>query len=172
MLIMRRYKQLDKRLTAVAELVREGATVCDVGTDHAHLPCYLARSGKYGQVYACELNPKPLEVARAQIEYQQASLAFADSPPVLIQSDGLENVPPVDDVIIAGMGGELIAEIAERIPPAFKTPELRLILQPMTRAEHLRVGLRRSGYEIISEQTVFENNRNFIIIYAKLGGQA
>jgi tRNA (adenine22-N1)-methyltransferase len=157
---MKRFKQLDKRLTAIAELVREGATVCDVGTDHAYLPCFLARSGKYGQVYACDLNPKPLEFARAQIAHQGADV-------ILIQSDGLAEVPVCDDVIIAGMGGELIAEIVGRIPQGFRTANLRLILQPMTRAQHLRHGLAESGFEVITEKIVRENNRDFIIMYAK-----
>jgi tRNA (adenine22-N1)-methyltransferase len=157
---MQRFKQLDKRLSAIAELIREGVTVCDVGTDHARLPCHLARSGKYGQVYACELNLKPLEFARSQISHQKAEV-------VLIQSDGLTNAPPCDDVVIAGMGGELIAAIVSKMPKAFRGENLRLILQPMTRAEHLRRGLAESGFEIISEQSVHENNRDFIIIYAR-----
>jgi tRNA (adenine22-N1)-methyltransferase len=160
---MKRFKQLDRRLTAIAELVREGASVCDVGTDHAYLPCYLARSGRYGQIYACDLNPKPLEFARAQIAHQNAEVT-------LLQSDGLANLPPCDDVVIAGMGGELIAEIVAKMPQEFKTANLRLILQPMTRAGHLRAGLAESGFDIISEQTVRENNRDFIIIYARLAG--
>ena len=155
---MIRYKKLNKRLTAIAELVRPGATVCDVGTDHAYLPCYLARTGNYAQIYASDLNPNPLLRAKAEIEKQGVDVR-------LIQSDGLENVPQCDDVIIAGMGGELIAEIAEKCP--FKHKNLRLITQPMTRQEDLRQRLHNAGYEIILEKTVFENNRNFIIIYAK-----
>ena len=159
--MQKRYKQLDKRLTAIAELVREGATVCDVGTDHAYLPCHLARAGKYGRVYASDLNPKPLEFAAAQIQHQGVDVT-------LIQSDGLENVPVCEDVVIAGMGGELIAEIVAKMPQEFKTPELRLIMQPMTRAGHLREGLAECGFEIISEKTVYENNRYFTIIYGRL----
>jgi tRNA (adenine22-N1)-methyltransferase len=155
---MQRFKQLDKRLSAIAELVREGVTVCDVGTDHAYLPCFLAKSGKYGRVYACDLNPKPLQFAASQIARQQADVT-------LLQSDGLDNVPPVQDVIIAGMGGELIAEIVGRIH--FKNPDLRLILQPMSRPEHLRLGLAESGYTIVHEKEVYERNRKFVIMYAK-----
>ena len=157
----KRFKQLDKRLSAVAGLVREGADICDVGTDHAHLPCYLARTGKYGKIYACDLKPKPLEFARAQIEHQGVDV-------ILVQSDGLENIPPCDDVIIAGMGGELIAEIIEKMPGCFKNPNLRLILQPMTKKEDLRNRLNQSGYEIISEKSVIEKNRAFTIIYGKV----
>jgi tRNA (adenine22-N1)-methyltransferase len=158
---MQRFKQLDKRLSAIAGFVREGATICDVGTDHAYLPCFLARSGRYGQVYACDLNEKPLEFARSTVEKQGADV-------VLLQSDGLLNVPPCDDVIIAGMGGELIAEIIEKIPAGFKTRDLRLILQPMTKQDDLQQALDRLGFEIVHKSAVYERNRKFTIIYARL----
>jgi tRNA A22 N-methylase len=106
-----------------------------------------------------------LEFARTQIEKQGADVT-------LIQSNGLEKIPFCPhssgfDVIIAGMGGELIAEIVEKMPCCFKNDNLRLILQPMTRAEHLRQGLHRTGFEIVHEKTVCERGRNFTIIYAK-----
>jgi tRNA (adenine22-N1)-methyltransferase len=164
-----RYRKLNKRLTAIAQLVRNGAVIYDVGTDHAYLPCYLARTGEFPRIYACDLNPKPLEFARTHIEKQGADI-------VLVQSNGLADVPLPEngamcDVVIAGMGGELIAEIVSKMPKQFKNVnncDLRLILQPMSRAEHLRRGLHECGCEIILEKTVFENDRNFIIIYAKL----
>jgi len=155
---LRRFKQLDKRLSAIAEFVRENATVCDIGTDHAHLPCFLARSGRYGQIYASDLNPKPLTFAKAEIEKQEANV-------ILLQSDGLQNVPPCDDVIIAGMGGELITEIIANCP--FKNPNLRLILQPMTKQEILRQALPKLGYTILEEKIIREKNKIYTIIYAK-----
>jgi dinuclear metal center YbgI/SA1388 family protein len=166
--ILKRFKQLNKRLSAIAELVRDGATVYDVGTDHAFLPCHLARACRYGKIYASDLNTNPLETARAEIKKQNADVT-------LIQSDGLKDVPPCEsnqacDVIIAGMGGELIAEIIAEMPPAFKTPKLRLITQPMTRREDLRRGLHDSGFEIILEKQIPENKRMFTVIYAKYAG--
>ena len=38
--------ELSKRLQAVAELVSNGVTVADVGTDHGYIPIYLVESGK------------------------------------------------------------------------------------------------------------------------------
>jgi len=156
----KRHKQLDARLSAIADLVREGADVCDIGTDHAYLPCFLARRGNCGKIYASDLNEGPLEFARATVLKQNADIT-------LLQSNGFERVPPCDDIIIAGMGGELIADILAGMPSEFRERDLRLILQPMTKAEHLRTFLHGQGFTILSEQTVREGRRTFTIIYGR-----
>jgi len=153
-----RRKKLPARLAACAEFIRPGASVCDVGTDHAFLPCYLAENG-FGVIYACDINPKPLALARNFIERRGLSDKIT-----LFKSDGLISAPPCDDVVIAGMGGETIAGIVERIP--FKNPNLRLILQPMTKADVLRERLCAAGYGIIAEKNVRDGGKDYVIIYA------
>ena len=37
--------KMNKRLSAIAALVKEGKGLVDVGTDHGYLPAYLAASG-------------------------------------------------------------------------------------------------------------------------------
>jgi len=145
-------------LAAVSEYVREGASVCDVGTDHAFLPCFLARNG-WEKIFASDINPAPLELARQYVERRGLSGKIE-----LIKSDGLLKVPPCEDVVIAGMGGETIAGIVESIP--FKNADLRLILQPMTKAGVLRERLLAAGYRIIEEKTVRDGGREYIVIYA------
>ncbi|MCL2036023.1 MAG: class I SAM-dependent methyltransferase [Oscillospiraceae bacterium] len=145
----RKLKKLSPRLEKIAEFIRNDTTVCDVGTDHAFLPCYLARKGVNPLIYATDINPKPLERAETEVAHKGVDV-------ILLQSDGLEKVPPCEDVVIAGMGGELIAEIVANMPERFKTPELRLILQPMTKADVLRQELKDLQFEIIREEKVLE----------------
>ena len=38
--------RLDSRLSAVADFVRDGVTVADIGTDHAYLLAYLLEENK------------------------------------------------------------------------------------------------------------------------------
>ena len=61
---MRPLFQLGPRLALCASLVREGSTLCDVGTDHGYLPIWLLKTGKIPKALACDINPGPLEAAR------------------------------------------------------------------------------------------------------------
>jgi len=158
-----------------AEFVREGASLADIGTDHAYLPIRLIKSGKIRQAVAADVNPGPLERAAENIRKN-----FLEEKITTLLSDGLDNIPPgsVTDIVIAGMGGELILSIVERCawlrhggikgasPGAGLSPEgrsarperekINLILQPMTKCETLISGLYRAGFEIVSQKTVRE----------------
>ena len=131
--------KLSPRLLAVAELVREGAYVADVGTDHAYLPIYLCLSGKARGAVASDINEGPVQRAKLNI----ASHKLEDKILVL-HTDGLRRVDILcpDDVMICGMGGELIAEIISGAE-WLKKRRNRLILQPMTQADKLRDYLNR-----------------------------
>ena len=63
---------LDERLTVCASLVREGARLADVGTDHAYLPVWLLNSGKITFAIASDINEKPLLRAKATAEKYSA----------------------------------------------------------------------------------------------------
>lgn len=152
---------LDERLLAVARLVRKDVYFCDVGTDHGYLPCYLVGQGITKRCIACDINVMPLQTAQKHVE----SLKFQDNIEVIL-SDGLSNVTnEVEDIAIAGMGGELIGEII-LAAEFLKNPSKHLILQPMTNAPHLRNLLYKEGFEILSEIPVIDNNHTYCIILA------
>ena len=56
---------ITKRLLSAGELVREGAVLADVGTDHGYLPIYLILRGKIERAILSDINAGPLETARA-----------------------------------------------------------------------------------------------------------
>jgi tRNA (adenine22-N1)-methyltransferase len=58
---------LTPRLFAIAKMVDIEDVVADIGTDHAYLPIYLAKDNKAKKIYACDINEKPLEVAKHNI---------------------------------------------------------------------------------------------------------
>ena len=67
--------------------------------------------------------------------------------------DGLQPILPdeVDDIVIAGMGGETIAGIINSAD-WLKNPRCRLILQPMTKRDRLLKELLTAGFAIIDER--------------------
>ena len=157
---------LDNRLRAAAELCREGRIAADVGCDHAMLACWLAQN-KSAQVIASDVRDGPLEAARRTVEEQGVTNVK------VIKSDGLREIDYADDVIICGMGGELIAEIISGC--RFLSEDTRFILQPMTKPEFLRRWLYANGFEIIEERAAFERNgsaeRAYSVIYARYTGE-
>ncbi len=136
----------DRRLLACAALCK-GDKAVDVGTDHGHLAAYLVTEGICSRCVACDINEKPLNSARKTI----AETGLTDRVEILL-SDGLDSVAPdgVTDVIIAGMGGELIAEIVGRAE-WLKENKVNLVLQPMTKWDHLRKRLYEDGFEVTKE---------------------
>ena len=139
---------LDSRLQMCASFVREGTRLADVGTDHAYLPVKLAAEGKIISAVACDIRKGPLQNAENSIQY----FGVADKVTTLL-SDGLDAVPPESalDIVMAGMGGELMAAIIRRTPWLYEA-DRRLILQPMTRAYVLRSFLCGNGFYIEAEK--------------------
>ncbi|MBQ8170814.1 MAG: SAM-dependent methyltransferase [Oscillospiraceae bacterium] len=153
---------LDNRLKTAAALCRSGGVVCDVGTDHALLACYLAKNGAK-EVIASDINDGPLESARRTVGQEGC-----DNVRVL-KSDGLQQIDYADDVIICGMGGELIADIIADC--RFLTKDTRFILQPMTKAEILRRRLYADGFEILEERTAYDGKRAYVVMLAAYTGE-
>lgn len=159
---------LGERLALCASMVREGAALADVGTDHAYLPVWLAKQGRVRKVVASDVRPGPLERAKENIEkFGVDGLVEARL------SDGLDAVRPeeADDVVLAGMGGELITEIIDRAA-WLKDAEKHLILQPMTREEDLRRSLVRQGFSVLREQAVLEGRRVYTVMLCAYGRPA
>lgn len=157
---------LDSRLSAVADLVRSGTRFADVGTDHAYLPVSLLRKGKIEYAVCSDLRKGPLKNAEETVN----KYGVADKVDLRL-SDGLDayRQGEVNEIAIAGMGGLLISEFIERTE-WLKTPDIHLILQPMTHAEDLRKTLYKNGFYIDKEVAVKDSDKLYIIISAYFSG--
>lgn len=153
---------LDSRLKTAADLCRKGTTVADVGTDHALLACYLAQNGARS-VIASDVREGPLEAARRTVEQTGVTNVR------ILLSDGLKAIDFAEDVVICGMGGELIADIVEGC--GFLTEDTRFILQPMTKPDILRRRLYSAGFEIIEERTAYEGSRGYAVMLVRHTGK-
>lgn len=156
---------LDSRLKTIADLIRPGKVVADIGTDHALLPCYLRQREQNKIIIASDINANPLQSAEKTLK--QYGVTDVD----LILSDGLKNIPYAEDIIIAGMGGETILKIISELPEKnYLNSELRLILQPMTRHSELRRGVYRLGFEILNETSAHAGKKVYTVIYSAYTG--
>ena len=158
--------QLSPRLALCASYVRQGSVVADIGTDHALLPVWLVRSGKAVRAVASDINEGPIERARLNVSRNQLNDRIST-----VVADGLAGIDPaqVDDIVIAGMGGDLIAAILDAAPWT-KDSRYRLILQPMSHAERLREYLFLSGFAIEHEQAVRDSGRVYSVMCASYTG--
>ncbi len=161
---------LDRRLKAVASFVRPNCSVADVGTDHGYIPCYLYQQGAR-ELYACDILEKPLAAAKATMDLYGIPEKNENNTEgiTLILCDGLDSVPPVEDVVIAGMGGEMIADIISRCK--FLTPKVHFILQPMTRDWVLRKALYQMGLYIEGEKTASVAGKVYTVMLCLFDGE-
>ncbi len=153
---------LDKRLSTVASMVRRDSRVADIGTDHAYLPVYLVQAGVCPGGIAADIRSGPLDAARRTVTEAGLTDVIA-----LRLGDGLAPVAAdeADDIVIAGMGGETIVEILSAADWV-KDTRLRLVLQPMTRAEELRRWLLTNGFTITEERLVRDGHRLYPVMAA------
>lgn len=154
--------KLDSRLQLCASMVRENVRLADIGTDHAYLPIWLARQGHISSAIAADIHLGPLQKAASNVRRYHVEEAVSTR-----LSDGLELIFPheADDIVLAGMGGELIASIIEKAP-WLKNKEKHLILQPMTSAEELRRFLQKEGYAVLKEQAAVKDNHAYTVMLA------
>ena len=158
-------KPLSARLSGAIPYVTKGGIVADVGTDHAYLPIELIRREIAARAIACDIGKGPLERARAHIE--ESGLSEQIGTRLTDGLHGVEKEQPTD-VLVFGMGGELIAKILSEAP-WLKERQTNLVLQPMTKAEVLRLYLSRNGFEILDETLLFED-RYYQILHARYTG--
>lgn len=156
---------MSNRLELIASYVEDGIGVADVGTDHGYIPVMLAKRGYSGSIFATDINEGPLMKARHNLMQ-----ADCENCVELILCDGLDGCEPdkVDTIIVAGMGGDMITGILDRAEWCSR-PDIRLILQPVTKPEILRYWLVNNEFVITKETHIEENGTIYQIICAKPG---
>jgi len=155
-------KSLGARLLCVAQSIPKCKSLIDCGCDHGHVSIYAARNGIAERITASDINRGPLDNAEREI-----AAAGQGGKISTVLTDGLDGLSPHDCVVIAGMGGETIADIISRAP--WTKNECTLVLQPMTKTELLRDYLYGEGFEITDEKFVSESGHMYCIIIAKGG---
>jgi len=153
--------KLPKRLQTIADFIKRGSNVADIGTDHGKLPVYLAQTGISDRIIASDISAGSLMAAvRTAEKYDiKEKISFVNAP-------GLTGIDEndIDTIVIAGVGGETIIEILEETP--WSKSGKTLILQPQTKKELLLSYLEQTGSAAVSDvKIVTDRDREYIIIF-------
>ena len=154
-------KNLTPRLKMIASLVPPCDSLCDIGTDHAYVAIYLAKKGIAQKIIAADINKGPLMQAEKNI----AAFEVSDKVETRL-SNGFSAIEKgeVECCIIAGMGGETIAEILENEKGC-----KYFVLQMQTAHKDLRKYLSTHGYTIRKEAVCREGNKMYTALLATRG---
>ena len=142
--------------------------MADIGTDHGSLPLWCLENEVVPYAVLSDVNEGPLERARQRMD----SSFVAEDRYNLRLGSGLSVLKPgeAQTVVLAGMGGELIASILDEDPDVAETVQ-RFVFQPRTRAGHLRSWLWEHGWRICAERLAKERGRLCQIFAAEKGPQ-
>lgn len=153
---------LSPRLAEAAKLVGKCNCFADIGTDHAYLPIYLLMTGACRIAIASDIGEGPLKRASAAVQKynQTVSLRLGSGLSTLERDEA-------DAIVIAGMGGLLIADILKSGTDRLGSSK-KIVLQPMTAVPELRKFLADYGWRIESESIVKEGEKLYILMSVKM----
>lgn len=152
---------LTPRLKMIISLIPRCESLCDIGTDHAFVPIYLALNNVADKIIAADVKKGPLLQAENNIMRYNLSEKISTR-----LSDGFSafEFGEVETAVAAGMGGETIAHILS-CDKGIKT----FILQPQSMFLRLRTFLFQNGYKIDSESICEEGRKMYVAMRVTRG---
>jgi tRNA (adenine22-N1)-methyltransferase len=146
---------LTGRLEALAQQIKPGETMADIGTDHGFLPITLFTRGTCSKVIMTDVSENALAHARSNGE---GILGLSEEN--YRAGDGLSTIKPgeVDVVVLAGMGGILMTSIMAADLTKAKSVS-KFIFQPRNHPDELRRWIFSNGFSIQNECLVREKRK-------------
>lgn len=158
---------LKKRLQLIHDIFDNEVSV-DIGADHGFLTIALLQSNKTSSAEIVEVNQGPYDNSLLNVKKNGY-----ENNVKLHLGDGLkpfnESFESNYGIIVAGMGGKLIADILFNNPSVLG--EATLYLQPNNSERYLRQQLIKHGFKIISDLLVDDMGIIYTVLVAKKGTQ-
>ncbi len=155
--------KLSGRLLAISHKVTPAAGLADIGTDHGKLPVYLIVKGIIPFAIASDNRIASLGKARVLVKKcnleSKIDLRLGSGLAVLRSGEA-------NQIVVAGMGGPLIAEIINCTQARTCG---KLILQPMQYPAYLSRWLCVNGFDIMDEDLVEDGGRIYRIFVCRAG---
>jgi tRNA (adenine22-N1)-methyltransferase len=165
--------KLSKRLSAINECLTDPYDIIwDCCCDHGYLGISLLQRDAAKQVVFVDIVPKLMDKLSNKLTELNKLQNLGNKKAcyqVLCQDVGnIELHESANQVvIIAGIGGELLLSLLKKIVAGNSRRQLatcRFILCPVHHTYALRVGIKRLGFGLLSEQIIVENKRYYEII--------
>lgn len=149
----------------VANLVKPGETLADIGCDHGYLSIWLVDTGIVSRAVAMDLRDGPLMHAKENIRF-----FHKDEQIETRLSDGMNELRPgeADRIVIAGMGGILMSDILHRGRECVKMAS-QLVLQPQSDVDLVRREVHEAGYRIADECACYEDGKYYVAFACEKG---
>ena len=145
-----------ERLECAIELLSGARVVADVGCDHGRLSCTLIQRDIAQRCIAIDISAPSLKKAERLIQQIGAQERIETR-----LGDGLSALKSeeADAIAILGMGGTLIAQILDVMPPLMGAK--RCVMQPMRGAEDIRFWLYARHYPVQEDRVVLDAGRYY-----------
>ena len=147
-----------ERLECAIELLSGARVVADVGCDHGRLSCALIQRNLAQRCIAIDISEPSLKKAE-----RLARQIGAEDRIETRLGDGLKPLVAyeADALAILGMGGTLMTEILDVIPPLMGAT--KAVLQPMRAPDDIRKWLYERNYPILDDRVVLDAGRHYQI---------
>lgn len=152
---------LSSRMLMVAQCLKPCDTVYDIGTDHCYIPIYLIRQGICNKAIATDVKKGPVEKAIENIQ-----LFGVENVVDAFVSDGITHVGNSADIIISGMGADVIIGILAKNMEYAKSAN-QIIIQCQSKTERLRAFLWDNGFDIYDERLTVEKSKIYNVFAVK-----
>ena len=150
---------LSKRLQSLTKYINKEDKLIDIGCDHALIDIYLIKNNIVDSLIVSDVHEGALEQGINNIKYY----GYTDKIDTRL-GDGLKVLTDNDDintVLISGMGTSTIIDILNN---EYTKRINKLIIQSNNDHEELRRGIVSLGYQIVEEEFIEDNRKNYINI--------